>query len=265
VVLHNGPLTERQRHWIAVLHAGPSAVLFGSSALRASGVALPAAGPVHVAVPRGSHAADLDDPRICIRVHELRRWSVDDVHPVLEPRRHRTARAAVDAATLAATDNAVRSLFCAVVQQRHVAAPALRAAVERTSRVRKRGVMREVLADIEGGSQSLPELLFVRAIRRAGLPIPTRQQRVQRPDGTWYLDAVWSEFGLVVEIDGAQHQDVLAREADAARDRELAIIGVSCVRFSAWVVRRDERVVADTVERLLRARGWAPARERLAA
>ncbi|HLZ38430.1 MAG TPA: hypothetical protein VKP64_11910 [Mycobacteriales bacterium] len=35
IVLHTGPLTQRQRWWVAVLHAGPRAALCGLSALQA--------------------------------------------------------------------------------------------------------------------------------------------------------------------------------------------------------------------------------------
>jgi very-short-patch-repair endonuclease len=259
VVLHNGPLLEGQRHWAAVLHAGSGAVLFGASALRAHGVALPEPAVVHVAVPRGSHATSLTDERVEIRIRELRRSRAADVHPVLAPPRHRLARAVIDAASLASSDGSVRSLVCLVVQQRRATVPALRAAVDDTHRVRNRRVVREVLDDIEGGSESLPELAFLRIVRRAALPVPTRQRKLRRAGGTWYLDAAWARFRLVVEVDGAQHQDFLAREADAARDRELAIDGVLCVRFSSWVVRRDPELVARTLERLLCSRGWRPA------
>jgi very-short-patch-repair endonuclease len=261
VVLHNGPLTTRQRYWVGVLHAGRDAVLCAASALCASGVAIPEPSVVHVAVRRGSHARDLDDHRVNVRVHELRRTSADDVHPALMPPRHRVPRATLDAATMAPTPDAVRALVCAVVQQRHATVAALSAAVDRSCRVRHRGIVRQVLADIDGGSESLPELQFLRIVRRAGLPLPSRQVRVRRADGSWYLDVVWERFGLVVEVDGAQHYSVLHREADAARDRELAIQSRQPVRFSSWIIRRDPLLVAATLERLLESRGWQRDRE----
>lgn len=133
----------------------------------------------------------------------------------------------------------------------------LRTALSALGPVRRRALLLETLGDVAGGSHSVPELDFVAAVRRAGLPLPRRQAQVRRDDGTWYLDAEWEDFALVVEVDGAQHAELLAREADDVRRNALEVGGRRVLRFSSWQLRhrRDESMAL--LRQGLVAGGWS--------
>ena len=96
----------------------------------------------------------------------------------------------------------------------------------------------------------------MRLLRSAGLPLPARQARVRREDGSYYLDAEWPAYALGAEIDGAQHDEVLVREYDHQRQNELTLSGRWMLRFSSYAVRHHPQLVVATVERALRSRGW---------
>ncbi len=75
--------------------------------------------------------------------------------------------------------------------------------------------------------------------------------------GRRWLDAVWEQARLVVEIDGRWHMDVRAWWADMKRDNELIVGGYRVLRFPAFVVRDSPELVAMLIGRALRRPGDA--------
>jgi hypothetical protein len=92
--------------------------------------------------------------------------------------------------------------------------------------------------------------------RRFRLPVPTRQQVVQRVDGRFFLDVGWEEFGVGVEVLGIPHLAVLQWDRDLFRANEIAILGPRLLGFSSYAVRHEGDLVGDQVTRLLRRLGW---------
>ncbi|WP_460603040.1 hypothetical protein [Jatrophihabitans fulvus] len=71
-----------------------------------------------------------------------------------------------------------------------------------------------------------------------------------------YLDVEWRRADgrrYAVEVDGAHHMQVGQWTSDLLRQNEVVIGGTPTLRYSAVVVREDERVVADQLRRFLRA------------
>jgi very-short-patch-repair endonuclease len=249
LVMQSGPLTETQRLWASILAAGDGAVLGGLTAARLDGLAgfedhriylvIPASRQVRKALPG-------------VVVH--RSWLLEarDVHPVRSPPRTRVSRSIVDAAAWAATERGARAILAAGVQQRLIRAADLSALVEGRPSLRRRALMRAALADVAGGAEALSELDFCDLVRRFGLPEPDRQfERVDEQGRRW-LDAVWEQARLVVEIDGRWHMDARAWWADMQRDNELTIDGYRVLRFPAFVVRDSPEVVARQIGEALR-------------
>lgn len=262
VVLHSGSLSAEQRRWVATLHAGPGAALALGSAAEAGGLEGLADDEVHVAVEHGREVADLIQPVVTVRVHQTRNPD-EDLVPMRLPTRHSLARAVVEMASGAAYDNRARALIAAAVQQRLVRPEQLRDFIERRPTLPRRRLIRETVEDVAGGAHSLPELDFSRALRRAGLPQPTRQRKLRRPNGTWYLDNDFDEWRVTVEINGTQHDALPARESDDARRFGLQVRGRIVVDISSYVARRRPAIaVLRTAEALL-ARGWEPDRRAL--
>jgi very-short-patch-repair endonuclease len=77
-----------------------------------------------------------------------------------------------------------------------------------------------------------------------------------------YLDVVFEEWKVHVEIDGGQHTEVGHWWADMRRQNDLWISGVRVLRFPAWVVRDRPGDVIAQVRAALLAAGWCPDRGR---
>lgn len=254
VVLHNGPLTGRQRLWCAVLAGGGQlCALAGPTAAAAQGLSGFEDERVHLVVPRGARLA----PQPWVRLHESRRFGPEDLHPSRRPATVRLERAVVDTACWSGSPRRACGVLAAAVQQRLSTAARLRRELLDAGRVRHRALLLAVLGDIEGGSQSMAEVDFVRLCRRHGLPAPVRQEpRLDRSGRRRYLDVAWERPGgraVVAEVDGALH--LLARTYwdDMDRANELVIAGSSVLRFSSATVRLDPGRVADQLARLLLA------------
>lgn len=253
VVLHNGPLTALQRQWVGVLSGGPAAALARSTALIAAGMTGVRTRDLVVVVPWTRTPAAVEGVRY-VRTRHLR--GVDVLAGSL-PRRTTVPRSVVEEASRSSRD-AARTLIAMAVQQRKATPAQVREVLARLGPVRQAVLLELTLADVEGGSHSLPELLFLEVLRAAGLPTPVRQVVRLRPDGRYYLDAAWPGLGLVVEVDGSHHRDASNWEADVLRQDELVVGGLVVVRVLSWWVRERPALVADLVRRALLSRGWRP-------
>lgn len=122
---------------------------------------------------------------------------------------------------------------------------------------RHRALIKESAQDVEGGIHSLPGRDFERLRRLHGLPAPTRQQVLLRPDRCYYLDNGWDGLGAAVEIHGVLHLGVLQWDADLFRANEIQIRGPRLLAFSSYAVRHEPELVAAQVRALLRRQGEA--------
>jgi hypothetical protein len=262
VIAQSGPLTERQILRTALLRAGPHAAIAGLTACRLDGLSgfgdkVPFADrPIHLLLAYGykRRAAPLG---LNVVAHYSRALTDLDVHPTRQPRRTRIARSLVDAAAWMPTDRGAIAVLAAGVQQRLVLVDQLRQVAERIETLHRRKLILETLGDIAGGAQALSELDFTRLVVRAyQLPEPSRQaaRRDRRGRRRW-IDVMWDEWQVAVEIDGAQHADPLERWDDMDRDNGLNIDGYRTLRYPAWLVRKDPEYVARQILRALRRSG----------
>ncbi|HET9945017.1 MAG TPA: hypothetical protein VFR56_05160 [Actinomycetes bacterium] len=257
VVLHTGELTRRQRAWVGVLHAGQGSALAMSTAAEHGGLRGYLEWDVHVAVAHGQEVGSLRHPLVTVRVHQTRH-PAEDLVTTRTPPRHTMARAVVELAAVAGAADRCRAVLSAAVQQRLVRPEALADFVLRRPTLPRRQLIRETLAEVGGGAHSLPELDYGRVLRRAGLPSPTRQRIVQRADGRYYLDNDFEQWLVTVEINGSQHDDLIAREADGVRRQSLQETGRLVVDISAYCVRHEPEVAVLRTARALLSRGWQP-------
>lgn len=249
VVLQNQPPSGRQLWWACILHAssgvGYGAALCAATALCADGFTGFESGTTHVVVRRGVHVPLMPG----LKVHESRRFCVDDIHPVRLPPRTRTPRSAVDEASWSRTRSRACAVLAATVQQRLTTVSRLRAELERAGQVKHHRLMVAVLADVEGGSHSLAELRVPQACRRAGLRPPDRQVvRRDKQGRRRYLDCEWrlpDGRVVVLEVDGAQHMEVKAWWADMPRERGVVLSGRTVLRCSAMEMRVSPTDVTD--------------------
>lgn len=254
LVQHNGPLTQRQRCEVALLTAGPRAVLAAWTALAVHGLRGWEREEIHLLVPHGTRPPSFGGLHVI--VHESRYL------PTRPSRRGglpltSVARSAVDAASWSATDRAACALLAAAVQQRLTRPSDLRAALQAPAR-RPRGLLLQgVVADIAGGAQALSELDFLRFCRLHRLPKPVQQQvRRDRGGRRRYLDVVFAAASgrlVRVEIDGSIHLQGRTYWDDMRRGNDLVLGHTPVLRFPSWVVRADDAEALDQLRRALAA------------
>lgn len=280
LLLSGGAPDAVQRAWAAVLCAGAGAAVAGRAALQLEGVRLHAPA-VDVAVPAGRRvvaqpSAATRRSRAAARQREQQRWDgprrgrrlvdlrVYEPDLVVVPRqvtglpglllagrtppRVRAAPAALQAAAWADSAAAAEALLATVVQQRRAEPRQLLAALEQVPRLHRRGLVREVVEDLELGVQARGELLFLRLLRGAALPPPDRLQRpVRLGTSRRYLDAWWERQRVAVELDGAHHREAATWEADVLRANGVALghrdDRVLLLRFTTGQVRHQQALV----------------------
>jgi very-short-patch-repair endonuclease len=248
-VTHSGPVSAGQRLWASVLaaSAGGPALLGGVTALHLHGFQRFDSQLVHVVVPLNRRCRGLTG----VQVHRTVRMLSADIAPTSPPSTA-TPRSMVDAASWARSDREARTIVAMCFQQRLVTAAEVDAVLARMPEVTRRKLIARTAADAADGAHSLGELDLVALCRRARLPVPSLQRR----RGGRYLDAFFEEWGVWVEVDGAQHMSADEWWKDMERHNELVRRGEVLLRFPAWRVRDEPVAVADAIRKALRAAGW---------
>ena len=264
LVAHNGPVTDDQARWIAVLAAGPHAVLAGLAAARAGGLRRDPGPVIDVLVPAATRALQpgrsVAHPMgVRLVVHRSSALPDKDVMSHVRPPRTTMARSVVDAAQWARTDDAARALVAAVCRQRLVSDEEIAEVLFRMPRARRRSVVLETVGFTSRGAEALSEIDFVKLCRRACLPEPDLQTRRRDASGRMRrLDATWTEYGVAAEVDGSVHDEPEVRWNDMFRQNELWIGDERFLRFPGWAVRNRPQQVADQLRRALIHGGWTP-------
>jgi very-short-patch-repair endonuclease len=258
IVAHSGPLTQRQRLWVAVLWAGPGGALAGLTAAALDGLEgfsgrEGSENQIHLLVP-AYRSVRKELPGLLVALHYSTAMTPEDVHPRREPRRTRVARSLVDAAAWMGSDRGAQAVLAAGVQQRLVRPGDLLAVVAANRRLARRAMISATLDDIAGGAQALSELDLIRLVRCHRLPEPDRQARRRDAHGRCrWLDAVWETARLIVEVDGIHHTDAAEYWADMDRDNDFVLDGYRILRFPAFVVRYRPGYVVAQIRGALRS------------
>lgn len=260
IVGHNGPLTPKQRVWVALLAAPKGAVLGGLSAAEQDGfrgfepTEISLVIPGHARKPRRREFASPEEWNIKVR------WSTKlspvDVRLNAFPPRTRLARSIVDAASEPISARRSRVIVLASVQQRLIRPPDLSEVLSRRGRCRHRRLIAESIIDATGGIESLPEHEFETLRKRLGLPKPARQRAVRHSGGRYYLDNDWPELGIRVEIHGIPHREIQNWDHDLLRQNELNIAGGGLLVYSSYAIRRVQHRVGHQLFAMFLSRGW---------
>jgi hypothetical protein len=251
--------------WAAALRCGPHAALSHQSAAELDGLADRPDPVIHVTVgPRTELAisrTEYEDRLPRIVVHRLTRIEAAR-HPTRMPPRTRIEETALDLAQRAADLDAAVGWLSRACGRRLVTAPQLRAAMSARSRVRWRAELSSALDDIGHGVHSVLEFRYVRHVERPhGLPTPARQARLVTGTRTRYLDNLYADFGVAVELDGQAAHPAESRWQDLRRDNSLACSGLITLHYTWADVTSRPCQTALEIARVLQDRGW-PGRPR---
>jgi very-short-patch-repair endonuclease len=252
VAVHTGPLGDDEMAWAAVFEAGPRAFLDGASALKASGLKKFDVDRVRVSVPRGARVRRVTG----MDIRQTRRWDEEDRAPGNGVPRSRPEVAAVRGALWARSDRQAALLVTMTVQQGLCTPEALAVEMLRIRRAPRRRFLHGVVLDLLGGARSLGEIDVAAECRRRGLPEPTRQVVRRAPNGTYYLDVLWEDWGVVLEVDGIHHAWAQNVVQDALRHNDVTLQRDVVLRLPLLGLRVAADDFFAQVEQALRSRGW---------
>jgi very-short-patch-repair endonuclease len=255
VLLRGGPVLRENLEWAAVFEAGPRAFLDGASSLIAGGLRKFDVERIRVSVPRGARIRRVRG----IDVRQTRRWAADDLAPGAGVPRSRNPVAAVRAALWARSDKQAALVLTMAVQQGLTTPEQLGVEMLRVQRDRRRAFINQIFLDLLGGVRSLGELDVARELRRRGLPEPSRQVLRKGRNGTYYLDLIWDEWGVVVEIDGIHHSWAENVVSDALRQNDVTLENATVLRMPLLGLRVAADEFFAQVGQALVDAGWSPA------
>ena len=238
--------------WAAVLRSGPGAALSHQSAAELSGLIDAPSSLVHVTVPVGRRVRGVAG----VRVHRSNRIAVAR-HPSLLPPRTRIEETVVDLTQTARTFEDAFHWLSLACGRRNTTADRLRMAVADRKKVRHRDALLQALVAIADGAHSNLEYRYVQQVERPhGLPTPRRQARITIGQGHRYMDNLYQEFGVAVELDGRAAHPVEDRWRDLHRDNASAGLGIITLRYNWADITERACDVAAEIAIVLQRRGW---------
>ena len=239
-----GPLSREQCLWQAVLHAGPTAVIAGLTAAELHGMKNWARDDITVLVDDELSFEPLEGVRFFRSRRALASMRSARALPVcqLEP-------AILLFAGYAPSRRTAHGAVTAAVQQRLTTPDRLSGWLARMTPLRRAPEFRALLHDIAGGAHSLSEIDLRRACKEFAVAAPRGQKgRRDRNGRRRWTDAEWDlpdGSVLVLEVDGAYHDDVLQAAADKSRHRKLSTRRRIVVSCSAYELRHEPASVME--------------------
>ena len=247
-----GTPTREAQLWAVALRAGPDAVLSHHTAAELYGLTKPGR-LAHVMVPVGQRTGQIRDAV----VHRSRHIE-ECRHPAYFPPRTRVEDTVLDLAQVSADLDEAFNWLCRAVGRQLTTTELVRRALARRTRVRWRAGLEAALDDVSDGARSVLERRYITGVERPhGLPAARRQARTVINGQTRYVDNLYEEASLAVELDGNASHPPEQRWADSHRDNAHAGLGILTVRYNWADVTQRPCFVAAQVAGLLQARGIA--------
>lgn len=237
--------------WAAVLRVGTGAALSYWSAAELFGLLDEPRSLVHVTVPYARHTRPIRG----IVIHHSASLARAR-HPTLLPPRTRIEETVLDMTQVSGSFDQAFNWLCRALGRRLTTEAHLRAALAARNRVRWRDELLIALGDVAEGIMSALERQYVYGVERAhGLPEARRQVKVAADGQTRYLDNLYEQAQLAVELDGRASHPPEQRWADSHRDNAHASIGILTLRYNWNDCTTLACASAAQVARLLQIRG----------
>jgi very-short-patch-repair endonuclease len=113
------------------------------------------------------------------------------------------------------------------------------------------------LGDAADGALSVLEYRYVRRVERPhGLPAARRQARIRQSTGSRYLDNLYEDYRVCVELDGTAAHPADEQWRDKRRDNANTVSGILTLRFGLLDLGERRCETASAIAALLRSRGW---------
>ena len=236
------------RVWAGLLLGGPDARAGGTTAAAFQGLADEQRLPIDILVPNGKRL----DARDWV-VFRQERDGVRSISTRTEPPCTRVEDTVLDLCAAGTPAACIHWITTAVRQ--HLTTPdKLAQALKRRARMPHRRLIVGIISDAAKGVQSSLEYRYRHDVELAhALPQGTRQKsRVARGE---FIDVVYEEYALVVELDGRIGH--VGRLRDRRRDNVHTKTGSPSLRYGWHEVTQETCAVAAEVTEVLAGQGWA--------
>jgi hypothetical protein len=251
-MIFTGPTPRMAQLWAAVHKAGSGAALSHATAAELHVITDRPSSLIHVTIPADRRVK----PPRGIVIHRSARI-LQAVHSTDLPPRTKITETVLDLTDLAASFDQAFAVACAACQRRLTTPKHLIQAMSQRSRLRWRAELTEALAEIASGVHSLLEYRYVRLVEHPhDLPRATRQAEVSTDHRRRYLDNLYEDYGLCVELDGQQAHPEDQRWADQHRINSLTREGLTVLRYGWADVNSAPCATAAEIAEVLQTLGW---------
>jgi very-short-patch-repair endonuclease len=238
--------------WAAVGRAGTGAAVSHETAAELFELADERCPLIHVSIPGDRRIRPMNG----VVVHISGRIA-EATHPSLLPPRTRLEETVLDLVDQAATFDEALGLACSACQRGLTTVPKIVAAMARRAKLRWRRELAKALRDIGTGVHSVLEYRYLHKVERAhGLPEAVRQARIAPGGRSRYLDNLYEDFALCVELDGMQAHPDEQRWQDLRRINAITESGKTVLRYGWIDVDRHPCETTAQVGTVLWHLGW---------
>jgi hypothetical protein len=240
--------------WAALLRAGPGAVLSHLTAAERHGLIDEPSPVIIITVPVSRSPARTPIAGIVIhRSDSILRTR----HPAMLPPCTRVEDTVLDLIQVARTFDDAYAWICRAIGRRRTTADRIAVAMAARKKMRWRREIALALGDAEVGVLSVLEYRYVHRVERPhGLPAARRQALIRQRFGNKYLDNLYEEYGVCVELDGTAAHPADEQWRDKRRDNVNTVSGLVTLRFGLLDLGEHRCETAAAVATLLRRHGW---------
>jgi hypothetical protein len=250
-----GDPSREARLWAAVLRVGPGATLSHETAAEVHGLIDKPVRQIHITVPAERRPAQHRKIR-GVTIHRSRRLRPEWRPPWQLPRTS-VEDTVLDLVAAARTFDDAYGWISRAVGRRLTSPQSLSKALAARTRMRWRVWITAALEDAADGVHSPLERNYVHGVERAHrLPRAQRQAKRRLGSGHRYLDNLYEEYGVCVELDGIAAHPAENRWQDTHRDNANLVAGARTLRYG-WPDTTEHRCrTAAEIAAVLRRQGW---------
>ena len=251
-VTFSGPVPRASLLWGAILRAGENAVLSHITAAEAWKLSDEQSASIHVSVP--AQSGSLIIPGLVLHYSSRLPGAR---HPARLPPQTTLEETVLDLADASPTAEDAVAWAIKGCQRRLTTPDRITAALAGRNRARWRRDLTDAVGEVRTGVHSPLELRYLRDVeRKHGLPRGDRQAVTIRGGIRQYADVRYTEYGVMVELDGVLAHPAEARRYDSRRDNANTLDGFQTLRYGWVPVAYHACAVAREVGNLLHHRGW---------
>jgi predicted transcriptional regulator of viral defense system len=244
--------------WAALLRAGPGAVLSHQTAAERHGLIDEPSSLITITVAASKRPARAKISGLVIHRSDA---ILRARHPAMLPPCTRVEDTVLDLIEIAPTFDDAYAWICRAVGRRRTTTDRIRLAMDARKKMRWRREITVALGDADGGALSVLEYRYIHRVERPHkLPVARRQARIRQRTGNMYLDNLYEEYGVCVELDGTAAHPADEQWLDKRRDNANAVSGLVTLRFGLLDLGDRRCETASAVATLLRRRGWTGSR-----